>query len=153
MVSVIETLYRIDNTVCSILLTIQIIVISIVVFGRFILNRSPAWGEEPSLFCMVWFSMLSISIGIRNKNHIRITLLEKILSPSAKRIVDLINDLMIVLFAIFIIYYGWNVVLLNMRRVSPAIGISLGTYGIGNYSTDETNTIETQKGFFFGNWH
>jgi TRAP-type C4-dicarboxylate transport system permease small subunit len=57
-----ERMYESINAVCSGLMIMQIIVITIVVFGRFVLNKSPAWGEGISLLCMVWFSMLSIAI-------------------------------------------------------------------------------------------
>ncbi len=120
-----DRLYRFDNAVCSFLLTVQIVVISIVVFGRFVLNSSPPWGEELSLLCMVWFSMLSVAIGIRNENHIRITVLERVLPQVWKNRVSIFNDLTVMAFAFFLVFKGWDIVLLNWNRISPGIGITL----------------------------
>ncbi|MDA3955105.1 TRAP transporter small permease [Oceanispirochaeta sp.] len=126
LMKVMEGMYESINALCSALMTMQIIVITIVVFGRFVLNKSPAWGEGISLLCMVWFSMLSIAIGIRNENHIRITLLEQYLPSKWKNGIAIFNDLTIIAFAIFLCVEGFKVVELNKNWIDSAIGISKG---------------------------
>ncbi|MFN3672877.1 MAG: TRAP transporter small permease, partial [Bosea sp. (in: a-proteobacteria)] len=39
------------------------------VFGRYILNATPTWGEPVSLFLMLWFILLGGSVGVRELDH------------------------------------------------------------------------------------
>ena len=54
-----EPIYALVRGVCNVLLALQVVLICYVVFARFALNNSPAWGEEFSLLLMVWFCLLS----------------------------------------------------------------------------------------------
>ena len=39
------------------------------VFGRYVLNATPTWGEPASLFLMLWFILLGGSVGVRELDH------------------------------------------------------------------------------------
>lgn len=121
-----EILYQIVNAVCNTLLMIQIVAVTIVVGGRFVFSRSPAWGEELSLLAMVWFTMLSVGIGFRNENHIRMTVLDRVLPQKALMVLAIINDLTIFAFAAVLIKHGTDVVILNLNWMSSALRLSMG---------------------------
>jgi len=121
-----EMLYQIVNGICNALLLVQITAVTIVVVGRFVFSRSPAWGEELSLLAMIWFTMLSVGIGFRNENHIRMTVLDRILPQKVLMVLAIINDLTIFAFAAMLIKHGTDVVILNINWMSSALRLSMG---------------------------
>lgn len=67
------------------LLLIMTVIVSWVVFSRFVLNKTPAWGEEGALLCMVWFGFLCMALGVRDNRHISIEFYDKYLTPTAQK--------------------------------------------------------------------
>lgn len=104
----------------------MVLSISSTVFGRFVLNNTPAWGEPVGLFCMVWFSLLSISIAFIDKSHLRMSVLEMIFKDKKLRGVDLVIYLVLVGFSAFMIIYGAKVTKLTWPTVLPGLQISRG---------------------------
>ena len=121
-----ENFYRLENFVCNALLFIQIIAVSLLVFSRYVLSRSFGWGEELSLLCMVWFTMLSVGIGFRNENHIRMTVLDRLLPDKGLLVISVFNDIVVFVFAGALFKYGLDVVFLNINRLSASLRISVG---------------------------
>ncbi len=66
------------NLVCVILLTAQTIAIIVMVLGRYLFNAVPPGTEQFSLFCLVWFAMLSISLSIRDDSHVKMEIIDRI---------------------------------------------------------------------------
>ena len=40
------------------------------VFGRYVLNDTPAWAESVALLLMSWFILLGAAVGVRERDHI-----------------------------------------------------------------------------------
>lgn len=74
-----DRLYGAIEFTCKMILLAMVLVITYTVFGRFVLNRTPTWGEELSIFLMVWLAVLGSSLAVRNGIHIRMTIIEFIL--------------------------------------------------------------------------
>lgn len=45
------------------------LIVAWTVFGRYVLNNTPAWGEPASLFLMLWFILLGGAVGVRELDH------------------------------------------------------------------------------------
>lgn len=110
--------------ICNILLALQVIIIAYVVFARFVLNNSPSWGEELSLLIMVWFCLLSPAEALHESRHLAISLLQNFLPGSAIRIIDAINHILILVFAIFMMVAGSELTQLTSRNIMPGMGVS-----------------------------
>jgi TRAP-type transport system small permease protein len=110
--------------ICKFMLLVQLIVVSGVVVGRFVFNVTPAWGEEMALFAMVWFGMLSASIGVREDSHLCLSLFEGKMSETAKKVRDGFVFLMIALFGLFLLVQGINMVELTRNNSLPGMKIS-----------------------------
>lgn len=102
-----------------IFLFIQIVVVVYVVFGRFVLNRTPVWGEEIALLSMVWLSLFSVVIAEMNSAHINISLIDKILSDRAIRIRNLTFHLMNAIFSVVLTIEGFKLVFKIRHAVMP----------------------------------
>lgn len=101
-------------------------VISWQVFGRFVLNSSPAWTEQAALILMIWYVFFAAAAGVWEQFHIRIDLLEQSLSEKGKsRLLIAIHTLGAV-FGLVLLIYGAQLAWLVRDFVVPSLGISRG---------------------------
>ena len=119
-----QPIYDAVQILCNVLLTVLVLVISYVVFARFVLNNSPSWGEEFSLMLMVWICLLSPPEALREGRHLAISLIQDLVPSPAVRIIDLINHALILAFAVFMMVYGTSLAQLTLRNILPGMGVS-----------------------------
>ena len=110
---------------CVIILTALVAVVFSIFFGRYVLSRSPIWGEPFSLLCLVWLSLLGSALVVRRNEHLRVTMLDEKFGEKAEKVVmgvvtmldekfgekgvfitEILSTACIVIFSIFLIYYG-----------------------------------------------
>lgn len=108
---------------CKFLLGVQIVIVSWVVFGRYVLKTTPGWGEASALMAMVWFGLISASIGIRENAHIKITFLEKYFPPSWIQWSDRLNLILIFFFGIFMLVEGCKLTILTSLNILTGLNI------------------------------
>lgn len=107
-----DAVYWIFMTLCKLFFIGMVVVTSYVVFGRYVLNNSPSWGEELSLMCMVYMSMISAALAIRKDTHIRMTVVDLFLPEKAVNFLKGLANFGIFVFSIFMIRYGWSFAML-----------------------------------------
>lgn len=105
------------------ILVLMTLVVSWVVFSRFVLRETPAWGHEVALLCMVWFAFLSIAIGVKEDVHLGITIYDRFLPPKAKTILDCLKRILLFCFAWFMLVEGINMSQVAMGNTMPGIRI------------------------------
>jgi TRAP-type C4-dicarboxylate transport system permease small subunit len=118
-----EIYHTVVMSFCKICLVMQVVIVCIVVFGRYVLNRTPGWGETSALLFMVWFSLMSASLGVLEDKHLRITLTEMFLPPPVIKILDGLSLLVIFLFSLFMLIFGWQMAELSGLNIIAGIGI------------------------------
>ncbi len=101
-----DILFGIVKSICKIMLCIQVISVTIVFVGRYFFNVTPAWGEELTLFCLVWLSLMGASLPIRTGGHLHVTLLDFLCKPKTIARIDTIGDVLTVVFAVVIFGAG-----------------------------------------------
>jgi TRAP-type C4-dicarboxylate transport system permease small subunit len=118
-----KRLYKTMEVTSVLFLAGMVVVVSIVVIGRYVFNSTPAWGEEIGLFCMVWFALLSAASGIFDNCHIRVTILSKFLSKRAAEILDLLVNMFLLGIFGFLIYNGILLVVMTQNSLMGGSGI------------------------------
>ncbi|MFW5843602.1 MAG: TRAP transporter small permease, partial [Spirochaetota bacterium] len=73
-VVVFDSLYVASAVIARILLVAMVLIISVNVFMRYVLNTGLRWGEEIALVLVGWFVFLSIPMGVRKRLHISLHL-------------------------------------------------------------------------------
>lgn len=96
------------------------------VFARYVLNASPAWGEQAALLLMIWYVMFAAAAGVREGFHIRITVFADSLPPKSKRIVNLLTHTIVGLFGLAMVWWGVELVRETWQHVIPTLGLSRG---------------------------
>ncbi|MEO3997395.1 TRAP transporter small permease [Mesorhizobium sp. CAU 1732] len=94
------------------------------VFTRYVLNSGQAWTELSSIMIMGWFIFLGAAVGVRESFHLGFDVLIYVLPKGSKKILRTISDLVVLSFAIGMIYYGIVLMRLQWAEVMPSLGIS-----------------------------
>jgi len=108
---------------CRVLLMAQVIVVSIVVIGRYVFNRTPGWGEEGALLFMVWFCLISASLAIKEERHLRMSVIEYFLNEKQLRFLDYFNHIIMLIFAACMFWEGIKLTQLTALNIMPGLEI------------------------------
>ena len=103
--------YKIILLICKLLLIADIIITSITVAGRYFpFFTAPHWGEEIVLTLMVYMAVLSATLAIRKRSHIRMTAFDKYLSRKVLLMLDLVADFAVLALGVVLLVQGAKVV-------------------------------------------
>lgn len=96
------------------------------VFGRFVLNDSPAWAEQLALVLMIWYVFFAAAAGVREGFHIRILVVQSALPPLGRRMLSFIAHLIVGLSGIALLVWGGELVARTWSHVIPTLGLPRG---------------------------
>ncbi len=96
------------------------------VFGRYILNDTPTWGEPVSLFLMLWFILLGGSVGVREMDHMGFDIGLHYARGVWKSVLVYTNEALVTLFGIAMVFYGTKLAAGVWSDTIPVVGISKG---------------------------
>ena len=103
--------YKIMLFICKLLLIADIVITSITVAGRYFpFFTAPHWGEEIVLTLMVYMAVLSATLAIRKRSHIRMTAFDKYLPKRVLLILDLVADIAVLALGVVLLVQGAKVV-------------------------------------------
>ena len=120
-----KTLDKVEESLLVLMFVAMVSIIFFQVIMRYVFNNSLSWSEELGKFLFVWLSWIGISIGHRRREHIKITLLVDRLSPTAKRITEIISELILIVICGVTMIYG--VRMLGIQWTTPYAGIKIST--------------------------
>lgn len=120
---IIDFLYDVIQWVCVICLAGQVVVVSYAVFGRFVLNSTPAWSDEIARVLMVWMSLLAASLAVKDDTHVRIAIFDKIFGPRGIKIRDTIFALLNIFFCSVLFWKGIDLISQTTRTKLPGSGL------------------------------
>lgn len=123
-----DAVYWVFLTFCKLLFIASICITSYVVFMRFVLSKTPRWGEQAILICMVYMALISASLAIRTDKHLRVVLIQYAFPASvrakAMEVLHALSQVMIFLFSLFMIVYGYGFTVLMSKSVLSGIPIA-----------------------------
>lgn len=92
---------------------------------RYVFNNAPSWSEEMVRFLFVWSSFIAAAIGIKEHIHIGVDVFVNLLPQATARVLKLGVNCVIMIFAGYMIKYGWAVTIMTQRQPSPALGLPM----------------------------
>ena len=103
--------YKIMLFICKLLLIGDIIITSVTVAGRYFpFFTAPHWGEEMVLTLMVYMAVLSATLAIRKRSHIRMTAFDKYLPKKVLLTLDLLADIAVMALGVVLLIEGLDVI-------------------------------------------
>ena len=113
------------NWALTITLTIMLVVVTAQVWYRFVFNDPLTWSEEVARYLFVWISFIGSAVGIRYRVHLGIDLIDKILSPKARKVMTVVVNLLIQIFLGVVIYWGIRILQVVQFQKSASLGIPM----------------------------
>ncbi len=130
--SVTDVLEKVLRVLVMTLAGALVAVISYQVFGRYVLLRAPRWSEELARILMIWMTFLGAALLIRYKRSIQLEFfVHKVFtSPRAKAFIWTLNAVVMLSFALFMIYWGWQLIQFGIHTTTDSIRLPLYTVTI-----------------------
>ena len=101
---------KIIMNVCKLLLVADVAITTMSVAGRYIsFIPDPAWSEQMVLTLMVYMAVLSATLAIRKRAHIRMTAFDDYLPPKLVKYLDLLSDFAVLALGVIMLIYGIKV--------------------------------------------
>ena len=123
--SVIAALNKIEEVTIITMFSIMVIVIFAQVIMRYVFNNSLYWSEELGKFLFVWISWLGISLGEREGEHIKITMLTGRLSFKKAHVFNIISSLIVLGICLITFYFSSSLVMSQWTTKYAGIHISI----------------------------
>lgn len=116
---------RMINWTLALLMAGMVVVIAAQVWYRFVLNDPLDWSEEAGRYLFVWISFMGAAAGVRYHVHLGIDIIQKLSSPATYRVVVILVNLIIQIFLLVVIYWGFKILAIIRFQTSPSMGISM----------------------------
>ena len=99
--------YKILMFICKLLLIGDIVITAWAVAGRYIpFITDPHWSEEIVLTLMVYMAVLSATLAIRKRAHIRMTAFDKYLPKKVLMASDVLADIAVLALGVVLVVFG-----------------------------------------------
>lgn len=93
------------------------------VFGRFVLNDTPAWAEASALLLMGWVILGAAAAGVREGFHMGFETLRDVLPPPIALACKVASDAVITIFGVAMAWYGSDLALTVWDATLPTLGL------------------------------
>ena len=147
MKSVTRILDKVLSWSCVVLFTLLVVVVVWQVIARQVLASPATWTEEVSRYVFVWLGLFASALVFSERGHIAVDFVVRLTSRPVQRIVDVLVQLAIIVFALVVLVYGgwragqgaWNQSLQSlpftlgqMYLVMPLTGVLITIYALDN---------------------
>lgn len=119
-----QQLVRLTTVISAAGLVLMTLIIGWQVFARFILNASPAWSESAALLLMLYYIMLAAAVGVYENFHLGLKVLLNAVPTRIRVLLEVINNLLIITFALTMLVNGSRLALFTTDHIMPALNIS-----------------------------
>lgn len=111
---------HLEEILCAVLLAVMTIVIFLQIVLR-LLGLPLSWTEEIGRYMFIWLIYIGCASAIRKRKHISVELLDLFLKERGKFVLNIISNVVFLIFAVILTYYSFFVVQRVTTQLSPAI--------------------------------
>lgn len=113
-----------------ILMAIMVVVFA-QTFTRYVVFYSIPWSEEASRYLYVALTLLGVNLAVTKNQLVNIDLIDHVLSPGAKRKLELFRQLLALAIASVFFYSSFGMLAIGGFQMSPALRLPMNImYGI-----------------------
>jgi len=107
--------------IATILLSVMTLLVLYQVFTRYILNSPAAFTEELVRYFLIWTGFIGAAYAFITREHMCLVLVRDNLKPEQKRMLMIFIDVLILVFAIFVITIGGFKLAMSAQKVFSAL--------------------------------
>ena len=111
---------HLEEVLCAVLLAVMTIAIFLQIVLR-LLGLPLSWTEEIGRYMFIWLIYIGCASAIRKRKHISVELLDLFLKERGKFVLNIISNVVFLIFAVILTYYSFSVVQRVSTQLSPAI--------------------------------
>ena len=106
-------------------MSVMLAVIFAQVVSRYLFNWTPEWSEELARYLFVWVVFLGAPIGVKERGHMALRLVQERLSPGGKKFCTALVYAAAFLFLAVLTWQGVALVSRTVFQVSPTLQIHM----------------------------
>ena len=122
-----KVLDKITLTFCIVIFIAMVLLTTYQVAMRYLFKSPSSISETLTRYLFVWLVILSATYVFGQRDHICISFLKDKLSPPVRRVVEIINHCVIIVFSVLVMLYGGQVIArMNMVQYDSILKIPTG---------------------------
>ena len=122
-----NVLFTFSRAFAGIASAILAVLITYVVFERFVLHTTPHWAEELPRLVLVWAAFVGGVTCSYERSHLTAGILPFLVrSPRVLAVIDRLNHVLMIVGLCALGYAGWALAQLTMNQMLPALDVSAG---------------------------
>ncbi|NDL68366.1 TRAP transporter small permease [Anaerotalea alkaliphila] len=121
------TLDRIVEWFCIVTMGVMTLLVTWQVITRYFFNNPSAITERLTQYLFVWLVLYGAAYVFGKRDHMAIVFVEEKLPPSIRRVVEILQEVLIGVFAVGVMVYGgYQSTLKQMVQADASLGIPMG---------------------------
>jgi len=118
---------NIEKVMLCTFLSVMVLVMGVQVVARYVFNESLTWSEELTRYLFVWSAFISLPYTLKRGTALRIDQLITMFPNGAKKVINIVGYLLMIVFFGFMLYNSFGVVqsAINSGQKSPALGLPM----------------------------
>lgn len=119
--------YDVLKSVSAIVLFVIIMITTISIFFRYVLNNSLSWPEELCCFLLIYLAFMTAGLATVEKAHVTADFVSGFIKGKAKQILSWVIRILEIVFFV-VIAYAAITLMPTLRQISPALEIARQWY-------------------------
>lgn len=108
-------------------LTLFVVTFLQVVF-RFLLKSPLAWSQDIIRLCFTYLTFFGAAWCVKEKAHLNIDVLLTSLKPALRKLIEIVINLILLAFFVFLAYYGFLFARSGSTQLAPYLPIPMSAY-------------------------
>ena len=126
MKSVIKVFNKCLEAVCIFIFAFIVVVGSYQIITRYVFNSPSTKSEELLTYSFTWLAMLSAALVFGKRDHMEMTFIYDKMSQSTKKILSIINEVLVLVFAVIVLIYGGiYITRLTATQLTASLGVPM----------------------------
>jgi TRAP-type C4-dicarboxylate transport system permease small subunit len=100
-----------------------VVTMAVEVLRREVFAYSSVWGEEIVRYAFIYLVWIGAAAAVRERAHIRIDVIYEFVPPRVKALLYLFGDLVMLVVAVFALYWSWESVAVSLKFGSVSHGL------------------------------
>ena len=109
------------SRIATVLLSFMTILVLYQVFTRYVLNNPADFTEEIIRYLLIWICFIGAAYAFNSRQHMALLFVQNQMKPPVKRALVIFSDVLILLFAIFVMLVGGVKLAVSARQEFSAL--------------------------------